>query len=215
MASKPKIQIDIRERASGIGNILLEHGYEVEEKTLSVGDLIVEDLVIERKTVKDFQISILDGRLFRQIYTMKHRYNRCLLLIEENAEETEDSVHINAAQGALIRITSSWQVPYLFSHGASQTAALIEQIAAQEGTALQASEHKTRWGYKPRGEDRKRQYLLEGIRGVGPKRAKALLSHFGSIRNIFNASCQELANVEGIHESLAIYIAQFVNESTT
>ena len=58
MDSKPKIQVDIRERNSGIGDILREHGFELEEKQLPVGDFIIEDLVIERKTVKDFQISI-------------------------------------------------------------------------------------------------------------------------------------------------------------
>ena len=190
MDSKPKIQVDIRENGSGIGDILREHGYEVEEKQLSVGDFIIEDLVIERKTVRDFQVSIIDGRLFRQIYTMKHRHNRCLLIIEENAEETEDNVHINAAQGALIQVTSGWQVPYLFSQGASHTAVLIEQIIEQECRFLQPNEHKARSGYKPRGEERKRQYLLAEIRGIGPKRAQALLLHFGSLRNIFNASCQ-------------------------
>lgn len=214
MVSKTRIQIDIRERNSGIGNILCEHGYEVEEQQLAVGDFVVEDLVIERKTVKDFQISIIDGRLFRQIYAMRHRYNRCLLIIEENAEETEDNIHINAAQGALIQITSCWQVPYLFSQGASHTATLIEQIIEQESISLEPNEHKTRWGYKPRGEDRKRQYLLEGIRGIGPKRAKTLLLHFGTLRNIFNASSQELARVEGIHEALAVYIDQFVKSGS-
>ena len=142
MDSKPKIQVDIRERNSGIGDILREHGFEVEEKQLPVGGFIIEDLVIERKTVKDFQISIIDGRLFRQVYTMKQGHNRCLLIIEENAEETEDNVHINAAQGALIQVTSGWQVPYLFSQGASYTAVLIEQIIEQEADPFKPTNTK-------------------------------------------------------------------------
>lgn len=207
--------MDVRERGSGIGSILREHGHELEERQLTVGDFIIEDLVIERKTVKDFQISVIDGRLFRQISLMRCRYNRCLLIIEDNAEETEDNIHIHAAQGALVQVTSGWQVPYLFSQGISNTVVLLEQIMKQESSALEPHEHKTRWGNKPKREDRKRQYLLEGIQGIGPKRAQALLTHFGSLRNIFNASHEELACVEGIHKALAISIDNFVKFGST
>jgi DNA excision repair protein ERCC-4 len=87
MTLKTKIQIDTRERNTGIGNILREHGHEVEERQLPLGDFILNDLIVERKTVSDFQTSIIDGRLLRQLYIMRQRYSRCLLIIEENSEE--------------------------------------------------------------------------------------------------------------------------------
>jgi excinuclease ABC subunit C len=49
---------------------------------------------------------------------------------------------------------------------------------------------------------------LEHIEGIGPKRRKALLSRFGGISGVEQATCEDLATVEGISDTLAkkIYI---------
>lgn len=47
---------------------------------------------------------------------------------------------------------------------------------------------------------------LDEIPGIGPKRKKALLHHFGSVRNITAASIQDLMAVEGISEAVATMI---------
>ncbi len=47
---------------------------------------------------------------------------------------------------------------------------------------------------------------LDEIPGIGPKRKKALLHHFGSVRNITAASIQDLMVVEGISEAVATLI---------
>ena len=44
---------------------------------------------------------------------------------------------------------------------------------------------------------------LDSIPGIGAKRKKALLHHFGSARAVANASAAELAQVEGIHAKTA------------
>ena len=44
---------------------------------------------------------------------------------------------------------------------------------------------------------------LDDLHGVGPKRKKALLQHFGSPKRIREASIEELAQVEGISTALA------------
>ena len=40
--------------------------------------------------------------------------------------------------------------------------------------------------------------VLEEISGIGPKRRKALLKHFGSVKAIKKATAEELQAVEGI-----------------
>jgi excinuclease ABC subunit C len=49
---------------------------------------------------------------------------------------------------------------------------------------------------------------LEHIEGIGPKRRKALLSRFGGISGVEQATCEDLATVDGISDTLAkkIYI---------
>lgn len=52
---------------------------------------------------------------------------------------------------------------------------------------------------------------LSEISGVGSKRKKALMSHFGSVENISKASLAEIQNVPGISKGLAEIILQHVN----
>jgi excinuclease ABC subunit C len=44
---------------------------------------------------------------------------------------------------------------------------------------------------------------LDGVPGIGARRKKALIRHFGSLKGIKEASVEELSNVSGITESLA------------
>jgi excinuclease ABC subunit C len=48
--------------------------------------------------------------------------------------------------------------------------------------------------------------ILDSIPGIGPAKRKALLSHFGSLKKIREASLDELTNVQGINEELALAI---------
>lgn len=52
---------------------------------------------------------------------------------------------------------------------------------------------------------------LSKISGVGSKRKKALMSHFGSVENISKASLAEIQNVPGISKGLAEIILQHLN----
>lgn len=44
---------------------------------------------------------------------------------------------------------------------------------------------------------------LEEIEGIGPKKRRALLQHFGGLQELMNASIADLVTVEGINEELA------------
>jgi excinuclease ABC subunit C len=58
-------------------------------------------------------------------------------------------------------------------------------------------------GHRARRAKARNVTELDEIDGVGPKRRKALLMHFGSISAIKGASLQEIARVPGINEKLA------------
>jgi len=48
-----------------------------------------------------------------------------------------------------------------------------------------------------------RHSILDDIPGIGQKRRKALLAHFGDIQSLRNATVEELVTVPGIHQKLA------------
>ncbi len=54
---------------------------------------------------------------------------------------------------------------------------------------------------------------LEDIEGIGPKRRAKLLSHFGGIRQLSNASREDIARVEGISEEMAGRVYAFFHQS--
>jgi len=58
-------------------------------------------------------------------------------------------------------------------------------------------------GHRQRRQKKRQQSELEEIPGVGPKRRKELLTHFGGLAGIKGASIEELAKVPGINRHLA------------
>ncbi len=58
-------------------------------------------------------------------------------------------------------------------------------------------------GHRGRRQKKRRQSQLDGIPGVGPRRKRELLTHFGSVASIQGASAEEIAKVPGVSRKLA------------
>lgn len=67
-------------------------------------------------------------------------------------------------------------------------------------------------GHKQRRDKKRRQSTLEEIEGVGAKRRRELLRHFGGLQSIKQASIDELAKVNGISKKLAEHIYNSLHE---
>jgi ERCC4-type nuclease len=71
------ILIDNREKDSGIPELLKEKGIPILFENLEIGDYIIGDLIIERKTSKDFIASVLMEEFFNK------QIKLLLILIEQ------------------------------------------------------------------------------------------------------------------------------------
>jgi excinuclease ABC subunit C len=58
-------------------------------------------------------------------------------------------------------------------------------------------------GHRARRDKKRQGSLLDGINGVGAKRRRELLRHFGGIQGVQRASLDELMKVSGINEKIA------------
>ena len=58
-------------------------------------------------------------------------------------------------------------------------------------------------GHRHKRQKARSHSVLENIQGIGPKRRQALLKNLGGIREVMNASVEELKKVPGISESMA------------
>ena len=75
-----------------------------------------------------------------------------------------------------------------------------------------AAQPLTLTGHRARRGKKRSQSELEEIAGVGPKRRRQLLMHFGSPGGIRGASAEELAKVPGISGTIARQIYNSLHE---
>lgn len=194
----PTIIIDYREKNSLVPSVLVSLGAEIELKELKVADYIVKDVAIERKTVFDFISSMKNKRLVNQLKELQQYKNR--LLIIEGIDEQElymDSeekigIHPNAVRGFLLSIILKYKVPIIFTKNHEDTAKFIFILSKRKSKEISLNITK-----KNLNKKEKIQFIIEGFSGIGPKTAKNLLKKLKTIKNILNASQEELKEIIG------------------
>jgi len=209
-----RVVADHREFGSGVPEALrLRQDAVVVASALASADYVIDETVgIERKTGSDFAKSLFDGRLFRQASALKRNYERPLLLVEGLASGQETAgVTWAALRGAMISVTAVFGLPIISSSGPEESAEVIA-IAARQISAAASDDSYVRPGYRPKGWKKRALYLLEGLPGVGPKRASALLAARGSVRAVFGADEATLARVPGLGRAVAGAIVKAVGE---
>ncbi len=205
-----KIITDYREKTSGIIDLLKKEDVDIEVKKLPWGDYIINDsITIERKTNRDFLLSIIDGRLFSQVSNLKKYCVNPIVLIEGNPYKTDLHFDSNAIRGALVSIQTIWYIPTVYSHSMEDTKDLLLLIGKQDECYTDVV--PLRGGYRPKRFKTKQLYILQGFPKVGPMMAKRLIEHFRSISNIINASIEELTQVEGIGRASAKKIREVLD----
>jgi ERCC4-type nuclease len=205
--------VDDRESKSEVIKFLSEtKNVSVDIKRLSLGDYLVDNrLIFERKTLNDFALSIIDGRLFSQaIRLASSKYNSVLLLEGTGKELTETGIRREAMQGALIAVSIVLGIPVLRSKNPSESARLIIYTARQIKSLARGAVQ--RHGRRPKGKRKKQLFILQGLPGVGSERAARLLNEFGSVEAVITATSEELQSVEGIGENIAERIKWVIRE---
>ena len=202
--------VDYREKASGIIDLLRCDGVQVEVRKVPYGDYVINDAItMERKTARDFLISLIDGRLFTQVSNLKKHCVHPVLLIEGNPFKTGLDFDEAAIRGALISIQAIWYIPIMYSRGKEETKDILLMIGRQEETYMDVI--PLRGGYRPRRLKSRQLFILQGLPRVGPTAAKRLLEHFRSVSNAMNAPVEELVQVDGIGRASAEKIREVLD----
>lgn len=184
-------------------------------RRLAVGDYLVDRrFLFERKTLGDLAVSIASGRLFKQALRLaEHGNKHPAIILEGTASEFRGSgMSRKAILGALVNISLFIGLPVLRSRGPRETAKLFHYVSRQ-GRAI-AHGAIRRPGKRPKGKAALQRHLLQGLPGVGPLRAAALLNQFGNVQNVVNAESEKLVGVGGIGRKTARRIVSAVREST-
>ena len=160
---------------------------------------------------------------------MKQALLRRYTRVQEHSENMPDIILIDGGKGQLRQGIEALEELQLIgvtlvgvAKGPERKAGLEQlYVAGQEG-ALQLAEHHLGLhliqqirdeahrfaitGHRQRRDKMRRVSRLEEIPGIGPKRRRALLKHFGGLQNLKNASVNDISEVSGISRQLALQI---------
>ena len=206
-----KIIVDHREYRSNVVKNLAVKGTFVEPQQLDVGDYVLSSRIgVERKNVDDFLESLIGGKLFRQMTRLRDAYSRPLLVLEGENLLTKRNINHNAIFGSLASISVDFGIPVLTTKDAAETADLLNVIAKREQKvdkkAVAVRGEKTQMSLRER-----QQFIIEGLPNVSAVIAKRLLSHFGSVKDIANATEEELLEVKGVGKNIATDIIKLLH----
>lgn len=199
---KPKgkvvILCDFREKE--VIQHLKEFDVIIKEMALEVGDFACSSsIAIERKRHEDFISSIIDGRIFEQAKALNENFEKPVIIIEGWSDRRISADALNAAIASLI---TKFGLSLIYSRNARETAGIIYWIARKE----QEEKKGEVWfkvGKKPKEIRALQEGILASFPGIGKVLSRRLLEHFKTLKNVFNASEEDLIKVKGISKSAA------------
>ncbi len=166
-----------------------------EESPESIPNLILID---GGKTHVDTAISVLGNTKFFSIPVMG--------MVKNNRHRTRGLIRSDGTE--ILLISKNTQEENLLSSEDQIT--VLKLIAA-----IQNETHRFAVSYTRKlSGKRNLKFSLEGIKGIGPERRKALLNHFGSIREISKAGIEELEKVDKISKQAALEVFNHFKEGT-
>lgn len=201
------VLLDDREAGGECASRLQELGAVLLEKRLPVADFVCSERVgIERKTASDFESSVVDGRLFQQARELSSNFASPLLaIVGRDFQRLEKK----ARRGAFISLAVDSRLPLFFLENEHSLAEFIYAVGFRE-QLKPLREEKLRFEKRFFDASQTKQFVVEGLPGVGPALAKQLLEHFGSVENVFTADEEELTQVPGIGGEKAKRIRKLV-----
>lgn len=192
---KPQIIIDTREKQSLVASFLSKES-DIRFEFLKIGDYLIKNIIIERKTIQDFINSIFNKRLFQQLIEIK-KYPEYIILLEGNQEylKEKNSKLLKPLRGMVLSIITNYKIPIIFTKNEKETAdyllLLAKKLIKKDYTPnLRPSKNFL-------SKEQQKQFILEGFPGIGPTTAKQLLKEFKTLKKIFTADEKELEKILG------------------
>ena len=208
-----RVVVDEREKLSGVPDELSALGALVDYRVLDVGDYIVRDYAIERKSARDFIRSLYSGRLFDQARRLGDAYETPLLVVEGDFhEEIRHQKNPRSLWGALISAVLDFRLNCFFTPDPSQTAQFIFTLG-RSGRFRGERASPPLIVRKPKTADitRIQASIVSSLPGIGPRMAQQLLTNLGSVRKVFSASVTDMAVGAGIGRARAFPLSRILD----
>lgn len=196
---------------------------------LSIGDYWVitdssEIIIVERKSVQDFLSSMRSNRLWDQLLRLMktreesgYKVKRRILLVHGNFDDylritdwdNPDNLrkHWSQLMGAFQEIVYVYNTPIIHAESDAAFRSFMRILIQRERKGKNDKLPDAKWFRKPAKatlpvKDH-RKYIVSAVPHIGNRLAENLLSHFGTISRIANASVEELQEVPKIGKKKA------------
>lgn len=207
------ILVDHRERKSPVVEVLRQMPDNVLQfEYLKSGDYMIDGkLLVERKTLSDFAESLKDGRLFDQATRLASNFLPSMIILEGKTDVLSvTEMRREAIQGAIISLMLKFGIPVLRTIDSEETARILLFVGRQ--TSYSSLRVPSRRSQRRKSAKKVQVHMLEGIPRIGPTRAMNLISAFGTIKKLVEATEVELVDVKGIGHKLAKMIRMALND---
>lgn len=204
------IIVDKREKNSMVISELVKRKIPIEIKQLPIGDYVIGDTIIERKTKSDFISSIINKRLIEQLNNMK-QFEKRLLIIEDDSHcgERKINIHPNAVRGMILSVAVDFATPMIFTNGFEETVDFLEVLNKRYDQGKK--EFSLKMKRKARSMKEQQQFILESFPGIGPSLAKQILKENKTIKSIANFKEEDFKNIKKLGEKKANLIYKIIN----
>ena len=195
-----KLYVDVHEPEEIAEMLRKEKGIYVEVRALKSGDYAFSNVGIERKTLNDFYNSIVHGdkHIWKQIFNLKHVFERPMLIIERWDDAFLSSSQMErTVRGAMASIFLMG-ISILVIPGKGHNARpFVDQLAY-----LFFSSDKKALSMRPvpvKGKERVKKEVISDmlcmLPGVGRKQSDLLRDHVNSIEDICKMPDEELRKI--------------------
>ncbi|MCS7109992.1 MAG: hypothetical protein NZ956_00795 [Candidatus Caldarchaeum sp.] len=184
------IVVDSNEAAENVRVVeSLKKAVETAVKPLPAGDYLIvgreKNALVERKTIMDF-LNSLKGRLWDQLSLMRDFEGEKVLVLEGYLGLYRKRGWKEVSILALMdRIVNDWRIPIIPTPDVRGTLTYLVWKNKSLGEAEEFREYPLRIKRKDMTVEEQSLFVLEGL--CGHETAKALLTHFKSLRNVFTA----------------------------
>lgn len=197
------IIIDVHETEE-VKRYLRQRADEVDEWSEFGGDYIVSDWLVERKRWREVAGRMLetDRHLYWQLEKLKTSAEamelKPVLLVEGDLGATLEHTKLpRERMSRYLAGVTRMRIHTVLSTSRENTAKILCDLETDEYPDVQ----RTR-GSPPSRQEEPR-FIVEGISGLGPSKAKTLLQEFKSARGVANASVDEIQSIHGFGEKSA------------
>jgi len=189
---RPLIIADIHEKNSLVlAELYSDNQIQLIIQSLKIGDYLIGDTIIERKTISDFVSSMINKRLAQQLNQMQV-YKQKILILEGSLEKVYLSRLSNAIRGFILSIINNYKIPIIFTQDYEDTAKYLITLTKQQSKKPNPLTFHSKI---PKTIKEQKQYVLESFPNIGPVKAKKLIEEFKTLSNIFNAKEEEIIKI--------------------